>query len=108
MGVGLAIALAINIFVILLVGLIVYITFLAFSKRSDRNESILDIIKRTWSSEKSVAKAIKGPKYGNLGSFVPYESPYEQSLILIKNTDKQDSLTEFMNQEKPNRIGIPP
>lgn len=107
MGVGLAIALAINIFVIFLVGLIVYITFLAFSKRSNRNESILDIIKRTWSSERGVDKAIKGVKYGDLGSFVGYQSPYEESLLLIKDMDTQD-YSEFMNQEKPNRIGIPP
>ena len=102
MGVGIAIAIAINIFLLFFIGVIFYITFLAFNKRSARNESILDIIKRTWSSQKSVEQAIKGPVYGDLGSFVGYD---DQGIDMYTIGDTQDNVMDFMNQLKPDRIG---
>ena len=98
------VSIAINLFTILLVVIVFYITFLAFNKRKVRNETWLQSFKRVWSSDKEVNKALKGPTYGNLGSFVGQEwdtVPY----VPIKDADNQDSVIEFMDQSRPNYVG---
>ena len=98
------VSIAINLFTILLVAIVFYITFLAFNKRKVRNETWLQSFKRVWSSDKEVNKALKGPTYGNLGSFVGQEwdtVPY----VSIKDADNQDSVIEFMDQSRPNYVG---
>lgn len=99
MGIAVAIAVAINIFVLFFIGII---TFLTFRNKTDKNESILSAIKRTWSSQSSVDKAIKGTKYGDLGSFDGHES---SGVEMYGIGAKQDNLLDFMNQLKPDRIG---
>ena len=98
------VSIAINLFTILLVVIVFYITFLAFNKRKVRNETWLDSFKRVWSSDKEVNKALKGPTYGNLGSFVGQEWD-TVSYVSIKDADNQDSVTEFMDQSRPNYVG---
>ena len=95
----------VNLFTIGLVALVFYITFLAFNKRSVRNETWLQTFKRVWSSDKEINKALsKAPVYGDIGSFVGQEWD-TVAYIPIRDADKQDSLLEFIDQGKPNYVG---
>ena len=98
------VSIVLNLFTIGLVAIVFYITFLAFNKRSVRNETWLETFKRVWSSDKEVNKALKGPTYGNLGSFVGQDWQ-EVPSIPIKDADSQDSMIEFLAQGTPNIVG---
>jgi len=98
------VSIILNLFTIGLVALVFYITFLAFNKRKVRNETLLETFKRVWSSDKEVNNSLKGPTYGDLGSFVGQDWQ-EVPSILIKDADSQDSLLEFISHGNPNYIG---
>jgi hypothetical protein len=98
------VSIIINLFTIALVSLVFYITFLAFNKRKSRDETFLQTFKRVWSLDKEANKALKGPTYGELGSFVGQDWEYVPS-ILIKDADSQDDILEFIAQGTPNYIG---
>jgi hypothetical protein len=92
-----ALSIAINLFTILLVSIVFYITFLAFNRRETRDETWLQVFKRLWSSENEINKTLSSnePVYGDLGSFVGYD--WEKvPLIKRKDADNQDSLMDFM------------
>jgi hypothetical protein len=98
------VSIILNLFTIGLVAIVFYITFLAFNKRKVRNETWLETFKRVWSSDKEINKALKGPKYGDLGSFVGQDWQYVAS-IPIKEADSQDSLLDFIAEGTPNIVG---
>jgi hypothetical protein len=103
-----AISIVLNIFTLLVVALVFYITFIAFNKRKARDETWLQVFKRVWSSKKEVNKALsdKEPEYGDLGTYVDYDWE-EVPSISIKEADNQDSLMKFMyeNQGTVNYAG---
>jgi len=102
------ISIAINTFTILLVGVVFYITFLAFGVRTDKNETWLSTFKKVWSSPSSLNSALSptssSSMYGNLGAFVGQDWAVVDS-IPINEADSQDSLEDFMETVHPNRVG---
>ena len=99
------ISIAFNIFTIILVGLVFYITNL--SRQAVPSESFLETFKRVWSSETQVNKAISSVPVGNIGTFEGYEWPNEKTWVYIKNLD-MDNWSSFIEEGSPNRIGITP
>lgn len=102
-------SIAINIFTIILVSLVFSITFLAFNKRKDRNETWLQTFKRVWSSDKEVNETLSDtdPVYGDIGTFDGQDWDKVPN-ILIKEADDQDDLTEFMDSYRPNMVALKP
>ena len=102
------ISIILNIFTLLVVALVFYITFIAFNKRKARDETWLQVFKRVWSSKDEVNKTLsnKEPEYGDLGTYVDYDWE-EVPSISIKEADNQDSLMGFMyeNQGAVNYAG---
>jgi hypothetical protein len=98
------VSIVINLITLIAVSLVFYITFLAFNKRQARDETWLQTFKRLWSSDKEVNQALKGPTYGDLGSFVGQDWGIVPS-IPIKEADSQDDLLEFIAQGSPNYVG---
>ena len=90
---------AINIFAIILVLLVFYITYISYNQTGST-------FKDTWSSTKQINKTLTdtGPVYGDVGTFVGQDwQPVD--CILIKDADKQDDLSEFITEGKPNYVG---
>jgi hypothetical protein len=102
-------SIAINIFTIILVFLVFSITFLAFNKRKDRNETWLQTFKRVWSSDKEVNETLSDTElvYGDIGTFDGQDWDKVPN-ILIKEADNQDDLTEFMDSYRPNMVALKP
>lgn len=107
-------AVVLNIFTIVLVGTFMYVTFLAFTKRSDKNETWLGTFKRVLSGEREVVKA-KSPKVAAPVAFIGQdwsETPCNESLfgkglqsVEIVKMGKQDSLVEFMDASSAIKYG---
>jgi len=107
-------AVVLNIFTIVLVGTFVYVTFLAFANRSDKNETWLGTFKRVISGEKEAVKP-KSQKVAAPVAFIGQDwsvVPCNESLfgkgipsIEIVDADKQDSLVEFMDTSSATKYG---
>lgn len=107
-------AVVLNIFTIVLVGTFMYVTFLAFTKRSDKNETWLGTFKRIISGEREVVKA-ESPKVAAPVAFIGQdwsETPCNESLfgkglptLELANAGNQDSLVEFMDTSSAIKYG---
>jgi len=103
-----------NIFTIMLVCTFFYITFLAFSKRPDKNETFLDTFKKVFSSENEFDRVLSSNVVAPV-AFIGQdwsETPCNESLfgkglpsVEIVNADKQDSLLEFMDTSSATKYG---
>ena len=100
------VSIIINLITLAGVSLVFYITFLAFNKREIRDETWLQTFKKLWSSEAEVNKALdkNTPVYGDLGSFIGQDWGTVAS-IKIKEADSQDSLSDFIDEGRPNYVG---
>ena len=103
-----------NIFTIVLVGTFFYITFLAYNKRVDKNETWLQTFKRVFSGENQV-NTVLSSKIVYPVSFIGQdwsETPCNESLfgkglgsVDIVDADSQDSLVEFMDTSSATKYG---
>lgn len=103
-----------NIFTIVLVGTFFFITFLAFNNRADKNETWMQTFKRVFSGENEVNKVLDSNVVAPV-SFIGQdwsetpcnESPFGKGIqsINLVDTDKQDSLLEFMGENSATKYG---
>ena len=101
----------INLLTVLVVSLIFYITFLAYNKRQDRNETWFDSFIKTWSSlEKKEEEPTQQVAEEDFEGQDWSDGPCEESLfgaglpsVLID--EPQDDVSEFMDSSKPNFVG---
>jgi hypothetical protein len=103
-----------NIFTIILVGMFFYITFLAYNKRLDKNETWLGTFKRIFSGEREVNKALSSNVVAPV-SFIGQDwsdTPCKGSLfgkgvasVEIVDADRQDSLVDFMDTSSAIKYG---
>jgi hypothetical protein len=110
-----AVSIVLNIFTLVVVAAVFYITYLAFGFRQDRDETLLQTFKRTFSSEREVNKALTTSKNSTPLSFIGQDwsvTPCSESLfgagvqsVQISETDKQDNLVEFMDGRSPIKYG---
>jgi hypothetical protein len=105
-------SIVLNIFTIILVGTFFFITFLAYTKRSDKNETWLGVFKRIFSGEKELNKALSS----NVVTPVTFigqdwsETPCNESLFgkgvqSVAIGTQQDSPIEFMDTSSATKYG---
>lgn len=78
------------------------------SQKTVKGESFLETFKRVWSSETQVNKAISSVPTGNIGTFDGYENPSEKTWVYIKDLDKGDKWSSFLEEGHPDIVGINP
>ena len=110
-----AVSIVLNIFTLIVVSVVFYITYLAFGSRQDRDETWIQTFKRTFSSEREINKALTTSKNSTPLTFIGQDwsvTPSSVSLfgagvqsVQIVDTDKQDSLVEFMDGRTPIKYG---
>ena len=110
-----AVSIVLNIFTLLVVAVVFYVTYLAYGSRQDRDETWLQTFKKTFSSEVQVNKALTTNTNSTPTSFIGQDwstVPCEESLfgegvrsVQITDLGKQDSLFEFMDGRTPIKYG---
>ena len=108
------VSIVLNIFTIVLVGMFFYITFLAYNKRVDKNETWLQTFKRVFSGEREVERVLTSNIVYPV-SFIGQDwsdTPCNNSLygkgiqsVQIVDADSQDSLVEFMETSSAVKYG---
>jgi hypothetical protein len=110
-----AVSIVLNIFTLIVVALVFYITYLAFGSRQNRDETWIQTFKRTFSSEMGINNALTKKENSTPTSFIgqdwsvtptaDYLFGYGLSSVQIVDADKQDSLVEFMDSRTPIKYG---
>lgn len=88
-----------------MVGLVFYVTYLAYNTRTDRNETVLQSFKRAWSSEEELNDVLVPPKAAPVIGTFTGQDWHPVDYVEVNDADNQDSLKEFMETVNPNIVG---